>query len=283
MSIDLHLHTTYSDGRLTPSQLVHEAARLGLRAIAITDHDVVGGISEATEAGRRLGIEVVPGIELTCDWQGRTAHLLGYFFNPTSPQLLAALHRGRTLMDEHVVGVVNGLAAEGHVLAPQELQRYRARYVSGASLILAMLERGILRRSPRARYWLRLAGREPRAYTLGEGIQLIHAAGGLASLAHPVRLLRGKPLLEAADLAPMVADGLDALEVWQFTTAPAVRDHYQRLAAELGLQATGGSDWHGSSRGDRGLGRQHIPYELLSEMRRILACRLQAAPSPGRS
>jgi predicted metal-dependent phosphoesterase TrpH len=264
--VDLHLHTTHSDGRLRPAQSVAEASALGLIAIAITDHDVLDGVPEAQAAGERLGIEVVAGIELTADWEGRSAHLLGYFVDPAHPALLDALDRAKAAMGEHVRRVLDRARELGERIDEAALARYRARYVSGASLILGMLEQGVLRRG-HARELLVMASREPRAYTALEAIELIHRAGGLASLAHPVRLKRGQPLLTAEDLRPLVEGGLDGVEVWQIVHSNRARAHYAALALELGLVATGGSDCHGPTRRGLRMGTQQVPEWVLSEMK----------------
>src|SRR5439155_9551926 len=161
------------------------------------------------------GIEVVTGIELTATWDGRTTHVLGYFVDAANPTLVAALARARAEMAEHVRRVLDAAIELGAPIDEAPLGRYRGRYASGATLVLAMLEQGILRRSPHARRLLLLASREPRSYTAAEAIALIHAAGGIASLAHPVKIRRSQPLLEASDLRPLVDQGLDGLEAWQ--------------------------------------------------------------------
>lgn len=279
--VDLHVHTTHSDGRLSPRAVVAAAAERGLHALAITDHDVLSGLAEAQAAGREFGVEVVPGVELTADWEGRTVHVLGYFIRPDHPALAAALARGRRLMLEHVERVRAELDAVGYPIPLADLARYRTRYENGAALVLAMVERGVLRdlrATPHAGRLLRLASREPRAYTVAEAIALVHAAGGLASLAHPARIRRGAPLLSAADLRPLADLGLDALEAWQWVPGGWGSEHYRRVAAELGLAVTGGSDCHGPRRtGGLRLGGQQVPATVLEALRERLA---PAAPAP---
>jgi 3',5'-nucleoside bisphosphate phosphatase len=265
--VDLHVHTTFSDGRLTPRQALEEAARLELSAVAITDHDVLGGLAEAEAAGRRLGVEVVPGIELTAQWDGRLVHVLGYFVDPRSSPLRVALERARVEMAAHVQSVLEAARVAGDAIDEDALAKYRGRYVSGAALVLGMLEQGILRRSSKARALLLMAAREPRSFTAVEAIEIIHAAGGIASLAHPVKIWRAKPLLDAADLQPLVAVGLDGIEAWQIVQRTGARDHYLRLAAETGLLPTGGSDCHGPRSVGMRLGTQQVPEWVLSEMR----------------
>jgi len=266
-TVDLHLHTIRSDGRWTPRQVVEQAAARGLAAIAVTDHDVVGGLEEASHAAQAVGIELVAGIELTADWDGRTIHVLGHGIDPTEPTLLAALLRAERTMAAHVERVLEALADAGAPLDAAKLEKYRVKYAGGASLVLAMVEQGVLRRAKNASKLLRLAADEPRGYTATEAISLIHTAGGVASLAHPVKIRKGRPLLDAADLAPLLDAGLDGIEVWQIVHGPRERDHYAALADANGLLAVGGSDCHGpSSSKPARMGSQRIPYSAFEQL-----------------
>ncbi len=223
--VDLHLHTTWSDGRWEPRRVVEEAVAHGLAAIAVTDHDVVGGLAEADQAAREHGMAFLTGVELTADWDGRTVHVLGYGIDPNSPVLTAALDRGRALMAAHVEKVLAALEQAGTPLTADDLSRYRVRYASGAALVLAMVEQGILRKASNGGALLRLASREPRAYTAIEAIDLIHAAGGIAALAHPAKIVRNQPRMPADLLQPLATAGLDAIEVWQIVHGEEERAH----------------------------------------------------------
>jgi 3',5'-nucleoside bisphosphate phosphatase len=268
------VHTTHSDGRLAPAEAVRESAALGLSAVAITDHDVVTAVPEARAAAEALGIEVVPGIEMTADapFSRRAVHVLGYFIDPDELRLTDALLRARRLMAEHVDRVLAEIRAVGGALEHADLGRYRHRYAGGAALVLGMLERGVLRQAApgTGMRLLKLAAAEPRAYSAAEAVSLIHGAGGVASLAHPAKLRRGTPLLSADELRPLLeAAAFDALEAWQWIPNGWGSDHYQAVAAELGLLVSGGSDDHGK-RGPHGelrLGRQPIPRSVLEALR----------------
>ena len=272
--VDLHVHTTHSDGRLGPQAVVAAATQRGLQALAITDHDVVSGLDEALQAAPD-GLEVVPGIEMTAEWQdgerARAVHILGYFIDPHNAPLLAALARARSLMAEHVDAVLDEIRAAGGGLVREDLDRYRHRYAGGAALVLGMLEQGVLRNAPAGTGMrlLRRAAAEPRAYSVGDAVALIHGAGGVASLAHPARLRRGRPLLGASDLAPLAAQGLDALEAWQWIPGGWGSEHYTAVAGELGLLVSGGSDDHGkrAADGQMRLGSQPIPPGVLEALR----------------
>jgi 3',5'-nucleoside bisphosphate phosphatase len=254
--------------------VVEEAAARGLAAIAITDHDVVGGLAEATQAADEHGIETLTGVELTADWNGKTVHVLGYGIDPADLTLAAALDRGRTLMAAHVNEVLAALERAGTPISPDDLSKYRVRYASGAALILAMVQQGILRKASNGGALLRLASREPRAYTATEAIHVIHAAGGLAVLAHPAKIVRNQPHLSPDDLRPLAEAGLDALEVWQIVHGPEERQHYHAVAETLGLLVTGGSDCHGPRKtyGPR-IGSQHVPYAVYFTLLNALTAR----------
>ena len=254
--------------------MVEEAAARGLAAIAVTDHDVVGGLDEAKAAADEHGIELLTGVELTADWDGKTVHILGYGIDPADPTLTAALDRGRALMAAHVEEVLAALEQAGTPLTADDLARYRVRYASGAALVLAMVQHGILRKASNGGALLRLASREPRAYTAVEAIQVIHAAGGIAALAHPAKIVRDHPCMAPDELRPLVASGLDAVEVWQIVHGEEERAHYTLLAQSLGLLVVGGSDCHGPRRqyGPR-IGSQRVPWAVYDGLMEALAAR----------
>lgn len=278
--IDLHVHTTASDGRLSPTEAVRAAAERGLTAIAITDHDVLSGLDEARLAAPP-GIEVVPGIEMTAAWEGgsRAIHVLGYFVDVRSPALQAALSRAQRSMEHHVETVLAAIRAVGGTLERQDLDRYRHRYAGGAALVLGMLEQGVLRGAApgTGMRLLRLAATEPRAYSVGEAVQLIHEAGGVASLAHPAKIKRSQPLLSAEELGPLIALGFDAIEAWQWIPGGWGSRHYMSVARDLGILVSGGSDDHGkrAADGSMRLGAQPVPAEVLEALR-------ERALAPGR-
>lgn len=257
---------------MSPAETVQAAAERGLAAVAITDHDVLSGLDEAIQHAPD-DLEVVPGIEMTASGDGpRAIHVLGYFIDRHNPGLVAALDRARALMAEHVDRVLAQIAAVGGQLRRTDLDRYRHRYAGGAALVLGMLEHGVLRGAPpgTGMRLLRLAAAEPRAYTVAEAIDLIHAAGGVASLAHPARLRRGSPLLDAPDLRELVVGNrFDALEAWQWIPNGWGSRHYLAVADELGVLVSGGSDDHGKRTADGAmrLGAQPVPREVLDALR----------------
>lgn len=260
--------------------MVEEAASRGLTAIAVTDHDVTGGLAEAAAVAAEHGIAFLSGVELTADWDGRTLHMLGYGIDPAHPTLSAALERGRAQMAAHVETVLEALREAGTPLTTDDLGRYRVRYASGAALVLAMVQQGVLRKAKNGASLLKLASQEPRAYTATEAINLIHAAGGIAALAHPAKIKRDRPHLTSADLMPLADAGLDGIEVWQIVHGQAERDHYTEVARSLGLLVVGGSDCHGPKR-DRGprIGSQQVPYSVYEDLTAAVTARRAAGRS----
>jgi predicted metal-dependent phosphoesterase TrpH len=216
---------------------------------------------------------VVAGIEMTAGWDGRRpVHVLGFFIDPQNAALKQALKRAEEAMGQHVDVVLDEIRRVGGRLERQDLDRYRHRYAGGAALVLGMLEGGVLRGAPpgTGMHLLRMAAAEPRAYSVREAVELIHSAGGVASLAHPSKLKRGQPLLSANDLAPLVENGLDAIEAWQWIPGGWGSDHYEAIAGELGLLVSGGSDDHGKRTvdGNTRLGSQAVPEAVLEALRK---------------
>ena len=246
--IDLHVHTTASDGRLSPTEAVQAAAERGLSAVAITDHDVLSGLAEAWPR-RRQGLEVVPGIEMTAQWQGpRAVHVLGYFVDPANVALRAALDRARSLMGDHVDGVLDEIRA--------------GRRDAGARTTSTAI--GIA--TPAGRRWCWAcsstaccAARRPgpacaccawrppsRARTrCGEAVDLIHQAGGVASLAHPAKLKRAQPLLSAHDARAADRHRPGCNRSLAVDPGRLGQPALPRRRARLGVLVSGGSDDHG--------------------------------------
>jgi 3',5'-nucleoside bisphosphate phosphatase len=244
--IDLHLHTTASDGLLSPGALVRRAADAGLTTIAVTDHDTVGGLGEAGEVGGRAGIRVVPGIEITAVESGRDVHLLGYFLEADSPTLGSFLQAQRADRVRRVREMAGRLAALGYRVDIDRLLEGAvrgSRSVGRPAIADALVAAGHC--TDRNDAFARLLGRDgpafvPRAGSSGAAvIETIHAARGIASLAHP-GIASDEGLIGS-----LAAAGLDALEVWHSDHSPEQQAYYTGLADRLGLAKSGGSDYHG--------------------------------------
>ena len=244
--IDLHLHTTASDGLLSPGELVARAAAAGLEVIAVTDHDTTGGLAEASLAGGSAGIRVIPGIEITAVEQGRDVHILGYFIDPHCAQLTEFLAAQRADRLRRVRLIGERLAALGSPIDVAQLLAAAgtsARSIGRPAIADALVERG--HAADRNDAFARLLGRGKPAFVPRHGVsgarvvETIHAARGVASLAHP-GIAR-----DDASIRSLAAAGLDALEVWHTDHSPADQARYHALAADLGLARSGGSDYHG--------------------------------------
>jgi predicted metal-dependent phosphoesterase TrpH len=265
--IDLHTHTTASDGLLSPPALVDEARKWSVGVLAVSDHDTTAGVDEARAAGRACEVEVWPAVELSCDVEAGEVHMLGYFIDcglAWFQALLRRLRDGRALRARRMV---ERLAALG---APVEFARVQAIAGDGAigrpHVARALLEAGHVRSVPEA--FDRFIGRTGPAYiervkvTPRQAVDVILAAGGLAVLAHPGwgrqdRLIPG--LVEA---------GLDGIEVYYPDHTPDQVREYAALAGRYGLLITGGTDFHGGGLATRvNVGGQHVPEDVLPPLR----------------
>ncbi|HTO09209.1 MAG TPA: PHP domain-containing protein [Myxococcota bacterium] len=261
---DFHSHTTVSDGSLSPTELVRRAEKNGVSGFALTDHDAVDGIAEARAEGERLGIEVLGGIELSVnEAEGtRAMHILGLGIDDAHAELRARLVELRHGRIGRAARIVSHLQAAGVAIT---LAAVEAQAAAGASLgrphvARALVAAGAVRDSDEAfARWLR-RGRpayEPNPELSAQAaIALVHAAGGVAVLAHPP-LSAGidAPGGVAAFIERLVPFGLDGIEVWHPSHKSTVTRRLRRIAAAHGLLETGGSDFHGDDRPDVELGR----------------------------
>ena len=269
--IDLHLHTTASDGTLTPSELVSKARSAGLSIFSITDHDTTAGLAEAAAAAQACGVELIDGIEISAVEEGRDVHVLGYFIDPRSPTLRAFLDRQREDRLRRVCEMGERLAALGAPIDVEPIlaEAQRGRSVGRPQIASALLARGhVATRDEAFDRFLEFGGPAfvPRCgASASEVVAIVHEAGGLASLAHP-GLLRRDHLI-----APLAEAGLDALEVRHSDQDAETESKYRAMARALGLLVTGGSDFHGEH-GHRvcRLGTITLPREDYDRLRSAL-------------
>lgn len=259
--IDLHLHTTASDGRLTPVELVDRAAQAGLTVLSITDHDTVQAIDEATPEASARGLRVVPGVEITAVDEGRDVHMLGYFLDHHDEVLIQFLTRQRGLREERAREIGRRLAALGVPIDMDALLDH-ARATPGTSIARPWLARALVRAGHVASVqeafdrWL-AQGQPAFVPRIGPSpfdiLGIVHAAGGIVSFAHP-----GVTRKDAL-LPPLAEAGLDAVEVHHSDHSPELREFYAGLAKSLGLATSGGSDFHGYGETRATLGSVHLP------------------------
>lgn len=288
--IDLHTHTTYSDGSRTPAELVAEAAAAGLSAVAITDHDTVDGLAEALATGERLGIAVVPGVEINLEHERLTMDLLGYFIAGTpSDQLKATLVELRSYRDERNTRILARLAELGMPLDAAELASSAENGAIGRPHIGEALRRRGYVGSISEAFELYLRRGAPawvdrRRLALGAALRLLRASGGVPVLAHPGIIRTDRAGLERV-VREAARAGLAGIECFHPRHDAADVAACLRLAQNHDLVVTGGSDYHGAVKpGVRlgiGAGGQPIPDRVLSELRRR-ARRLREAPPDAR-
>jgi predicted metal-dependent phosphoesterase TrpH len=253
MRIDLHCHTTASDGVLTPTELARLAAQRDIDVIAVTDHDTVAGVEEAVRAG---GVRVVAGIELSSRHEGRAVHVLGYFLDPTDAGLLEALDSLRTERLDRVQRMIARLNELGYELTPDEvLAQAKGAIVARPHVARALVERGYVAsvREAFTSEFIADGGRADVPYVRvrspRDALEMISAARGVAVLAHPGlahHLGTHIPASEAL-IRDLAGRGLVGLEVDHPDHPPDVRDRLRSMAERLGLVTTGGSDFHGES------------------------------------
>ena len=266
--IDLHLHTTASDGSLSPEQLVARAGAAGLTIISVTDHDTVAAIAEVTELARAAGIRVVPGIEITAVDDQRDVHMLGYFFDPENATLATLLERQRATRVNRVREIGARLASLGMPVDVESVL-VGAAARPGSSVGRPLVARELLRAghvtSIQEAFDLWLATGRP-AFMSRTGpspaavVDAIHDAGGIASFAHPGATRRDELI------APLIDRGLDAIEVYHTDHTPEAQHTYASLARQHGLAVSGGSDFHGDGTRRNTLGQVTLPQQAFDAL-----------------
>lgn len=249
---DLHTHSTASDGMGTPADIVRLAREAGLAAVALTDHDTTAGIGEALEAGRRLGVEVVPGVELSTAYDGTDVHVLGYFIDWENGKWQERLSAQRGARIRRNAMIVERLNALGMRIGMDDVMQAaggedHAVSISRAHIAWALVERGYAATTAEA--FDRYLGRNGSAYvrldriTPQEAIGWIHDAGGAAVIAHPGLYGRDELVEE------LLRSGADGIEARHSDHTPEDEKRYAAMAADCGVIATGGSDYHGARGG----------------------------------
>ncbi|MFH8723975.1 PHP domain-containing protein [Streptomyces termitum] len=281
MRIDLHTHSTASDGTDTPAELVRGAAAAGLDVVALTDHDTTRGHAEAIAAAPE-GLTVVTGAELSCRLDGTGVHLLAYLFDPEEPALLAERELVRDDRVPRARAIIGRLRDLGVPVTWEQVARIAGDGSVGRPHIAeALVELGVVPDVSGAftPEWIADGGRahvDKHELDPADAIRLVKAAGGVAVLAHPAAVKRGRVIPEAA-LARLAEAGLDGIEVDHMDHDEPTRARLRGLAKELGLLATGSSDYHGSRKTCR-LGEYTTDPEIYGEITRRAT---GAFPVPG--
>lgn len=269
--VDLHMHSTASDGSRTPADVVAAAKAAGLAAIALTDHDTVSGLAEARAAGELLGVRVVAGVELSAVEGMLETHVLGLHLGDTSG-LDARLEELREMRRDRAVRTVEKLNALGVPVTMAQVLEQADGGAIGRPHVARALVNGGWARDFREAFDRYLGNGRPACVPkaqlpMREAIEMIHEAGGLAVLAHPGDSGR-RPRLEA-----LRALGLDGIEVLHPGHSPEDVGRLRNLARDLDMLPSGGSDWHGAAEGARTIGMMQVPADWLEAQDRAVAAR----------
>ncbi len=267
MLIDLHAHTTASDGALSPTALVELARREGIGVLGVTDHDTVAGLDEALAAGTRVGVEVIPGMEISCYYHRQEVHLLGYFVHHHGPALLEQLAAWREERLGRMRHMVERLRRYGiHLDADRLAARDAGASVGRPHVAQALVQDGHVATVEEA--FDRFLAEGKPAYVprqrvpVAQAILLVRKAGGLPVLAHP-GIYHNDGMI-----ADLVRDGLAGIEVLHRDHNEAAVERYRRLAARYDLACTGGSDFHGlAAATPQRLGQPNLPQADLEALR----------------
>jgi 3',5'-nucleoside bisphosphate phosphatase len=270
VSIDLHAHSTASDGTESPADLVAGAHASGLTTLALTDHDTAAGWEPAAEAALQLGIDLVRGIEISCSHRGISIHLLAYLVDPDHEALAGELAHARESRVTRLERMVQRMAADG---IPVTMADVRGQTTPGATMgrphiADALVARGVV--PARDEAFARYLHNNSRYYVAHyapdpvRAVELVRAAGGVAVMAHPFAGRRGRIVGDRV-IRSMARAGMAGLEVDHPDHDEAERAHGLRLADELGLLVTGSSDYHGTGKPNR-LGDHTTSPEVLREI-----------------
>ncbi len=274
--IDLHVHTTASDGALSPVDVVRTAAAIGLTALAVTDHDTLEGLAPAAAEGLKQGVEVIAGLEISAKWDRGILHILGYFVDTENPDLKDALYFLKTGREERTPKILDRLSALNVHVTLDEVNKESGNGVPGRPHIAAILVRkGYVRDIQEAfdRFLRKGAPAYEDKVKLPpmEAVELIAQAGGIPVLGHPYSLREEKPGVERI-VTSLVDHGLQGLEVYYPKHTAEQTAVYLKIARRLGLAVTGGSDFHGANKPNVELGiipgYSPLPYSMVEDLRR---------------
>lgn len=265
IKIDLHSHTTASDGEFTPTQLVAQAASLGISHLAITDHDNVEGIDEAIKAGLEYGVEIVPGIELSLDYPGvpGSIHLLGLYIDHKHAEIDRYVVKLKEFREERNLKMLDKVQKLGFDIRAEDFPEIPLNKLGRVHIAKKLVDKGYLKDVKEAfeRYLKKGAGAYVNKirYSVEEGIDFVHKTKGIASLAHPYTLKLNHKQLEIFIRYLKDAAKLDAMEVFYPEHSPRFVEFYLQLVKKYDLIPTGGSDYHGDNKPGLSLGENFYP------------------------
>jgi predicted metal-dependent phosphoesterase TrpH len=277
--VDLHTHTNYSDGRASPGELVSRAAWLGIKTLAITDHDNMRGAREAQPLANLLGVELIPAVEFTSRWDecqpslddNADIDVLGYFVDMENPALRAFEQTALENIHASITDCCKRMTAAGYPVSMDEVLAWNPRYGGTMFLIDTVLAKGYAKDfASAATLCSPFLNQAPlSSHTIQETIAMIRSAGGVAVLAHPILVRCEGNWLTEALMARLVDMGLQGVEVYHFRMNDYARVYFINLAQRFNLVVTGGSDDHGWPQGFRHLGRQPVKPEVVDKLRSL--------------
>ncbi|MCC6588758.1 MAG: PHP domain-containing protein [Bryobacterales bacterium] len=279
--IDLHVHTTASDGTATPTEVIAEAKTIGLEAISITDHDTFAAYDEAVPAARDAGLQLIWGIEISTKLMqpgkphGKTVHLLGYFMKGPTPEFLEWIEEHQRARHERNLQLCDRLKELGIDVSIDEVKQLGRNMAGRPHFARVMMQKGYVQTIQEA--FDKYLDERGSAYvekhdpTLAEGIRHIRDSGGVASLAHPIRLNKFGTQ-EEDTIRQMAKMGMHAIEAYHSDHTEKHLERYQLMARRYDMAVTGGSDYHGDNKPDvkLGTGRNNnvaVPNKLLDRLR----------------
>jgi len=277
--IDLHIHTSVSDGTCSPREIVSLAQKQRLKAIAITDHDTVDGNEEAIKAGKEIGLEVIPGVEISVDWDRRPIHILGYYIDWKNKKLEAELQNLIEFREERNPQIIKKLNLLGLNISYDEVKMMAGEGTVGRPhFAQVLIEKGYVKNGEEAfkKYLRRGAPAyvEKKRLSPQEGIQLIRNSGGIAVLAHPFAIEDINDRKMEQFIIQFKPKGIEGIEVFYSMHTTQQTLQLQAIAKRHNLLMTGGSDFHGELKPKiflgRGFGHMRVPYELVIRMKKKL-------------
>lgn len=266
LEADLHLHTIYSDSTFSPSEVVKVAKEVGLYCIAITDHDAVGGVEPAMEEGRRSEIEVIPGVELTAEYDDTEVHILGYFIDYKKDWFLRKLSYLRETRKRRFLQMVDRLRDFGIQLEAQRILRENPHASIGRLHLAQELYRKGFVSSIKEAFKLYIGEGKPcyvkrERLPPAEAISMIKQLGGIPVLAHPYLMNNDKIIPD------LIKQGIEGIEVFHSEHPLSAQLRYVNLARSYNLLITGGSDCHGLGKGKILIGKVRISYEYVKKLK----------------
>ena len=263
-NVDLHLHSIYSDGKLTPKELIDIAKQNKLRAVSITDHDIIDGVAEGIRHGNTIGVEVIPGVELSTNERGLDLHILGYFFDIESEILKKHLAHFREVRTKRAQEIVERLHKLGFEIMFADIQKGAVNASIGRPHIAsAMVEYGIVGSVNEA--FKRYLGDHKAAFvpkykiSAIEAIEVIRSAGGLSFLAHPGTTTPKEIIIT------LIKAGLNGIETIHPKHKERDIHHYRKIVREYDILECGGSDFH-EPNNHNGIGKYVLPYSVVQKM-----------------